>query len=633
MALLTVNNLNKQFLGTYIFCDVSFSIDEKDKIGFIGVNGAGKSTLVKILLDKESHDISEKTKEFGTINKKRNLKIGYLSQHFELNEENTIFDELMSVFDYLKEDYKKIQKLNKKLSVDIEKFDEIMEELSRLSTKYEQEEGYAIEYKVKQILNGLNFEENQYNLCIENLSGGQKSRVALGKILLQEPDLLILDEPTNHLDINAIEWLEKFLQSYNRAFILISHDRYFLDNVVNKIYELENKKINIYNGNFSDYIIQKEAYLSGAVKSFEKEQEKLKKMEEFVRRYKAGVKAKQARGRQKLLDRMEKMENPVINIRKMRLKFESARLSTDKIFKIKRLKKEFNDKLLFQNLDLDIYRGDRIGIIGKNGVGKSTLLRILVEKDTFTSGTIERGEKLDIAYYDQEHANLSFDYRVLDELMYSFSLSEEEARRIAGGFLFDEEKIEKKIAKLSGGERARVSFMKLILQKPNVLILDEPTNHLDIYSREVLEEALEDYDGTIIVVSHDRYFLENTVNKIYEVHENGATYFNGNYDSYKEFKKNNVENEKEKNNDYEEQKRIKNRINSLEKKFEQIEKELEELELKKDKIQEKFDEAGKINDVSKLLDYQEKLDKLEEEILEKMTQWEEIELELNELKG
>jgi len=629
--LISLNGINKQFNAEYILKDITFAIDEKDKIGLVGPNGAGKTTLVKIMLDKENHDMSLETKKKGTINRKKNLKIGYLSQNFDLNEENTVYDELMESFSYLLEDYRRIQYLNNALVVDTENFDKIMEELAELNSKYEQENGYAIEYKVKQVLNGLNFPESHWQEKIANLSGGQQSRVALGKILLEEPDLLILDEPTNHLDLNAIEWLERYLKSYNKAFILISHDRYFLDSVTNKIYELERQKISIYKGNFTEYTIQKEAYLVGAVKAYEKEQDKLKKMEEFIRRYKAGVKARQAAGREKLLNRMEKMEDPVAKLRKIKLKFESNRLSVNNVAKIKDLSKVYDGKEIFKNLDMEIFRGDKIGLIGKNGVGKSTILKMLNSLETPTGGAITLGEKLDIAYYDQNHEGLDYKATILEEIRYNFPMSEEEVRRVAGGFLFTDEDVLKTIGNLSGGEKARVAFMKMILSKPNFIILDEPTNHLDIYSREVLEEALEGYDGTLIVVSHDRHFLESTVNKIYEITKDGATLFKGNYEEYKN-RKTIVVKEEKKDNSYEEQKKIKNRISSLERKLSNLEKDIEKLEEKKSELEEEYNEAGQENDVNKLMELQKDMDSLDDEITEKMENWEEIESELDELR-
>ena len=400
------------------------------------------------------------------------------------------------------------------------------------------------------------------------MSGGQKSRTALGKILLEEPELLILDEPTNHLDLIAIEWLEKFLKDYNKAVMVVSHDRYFLDNVANRIFEIEGKTLRTYKGNFTDYTIQKEAYLSGAVKAFEKEQDRIKKIEEYVQRYKAGIKSKQARGRQKLLDRMEKMENPVFKKRKMKLKFEIDKPSVDRVLKIEKLSKSYDGKRLFQNLNLEIFRGERVGIIGKNGVGKSTLLKIVNGMEKADSGVVTIGEKVTIGYYDQNHQGLDLKATILNEFLYNYPMSEEEVRTLAGAFLFPEDDVLKVIGSLSGGEKARVTLMKLILKKANFLILDEPTNHLDIYSREVLEEALEDYEGTIIVVSHDRYFLEGIVNTIYEITEEGAEKFKGDYTAYCNSKKE-VKEEKDTEGavDYEEQKRIKNRISSLERKI------------------------------------------------------------------
>ncbi|WP_300358547.1 ABC-F family ATP-binding cassette domain-containing protein [Fusobacterium sp.] len=634
MALLHVENLYKGFSGETLFKNITFSIDQKDKIGIIGVNGAGKSTLIKMILEVEENDVDPSTDRRGTISKKGNLKIGYLSQNINLNYENTVFEELMNVFSSVIEDYKKIHELSLRLNIEEENFDKIMEELSVISTRYEQAEGYSIEYKIKQILNGLSIPEDLWNTKIGDLSGGQKSRVALGKILLEEPELLILDEPTNHLDLVAIEWLEKFLKDYNKAVIVVSHDRYFLDNVVNRVFEIEGKTLRTYKGNFTDYTIQKEAYLSGAVKAFEKEQDKIKKIEEYVLRYKAGIKSKQARGRQKLLDRMEKMENPVFAKRKMKLKFEIERPSVDRVLKVTNLSKSYDGKRIFQNLDLEIYRGERVGIIGKNGVGKSTLLKIVNGFEKADGGVVTIGDKVTIGYYDQNHQGLDLKATILNEFLYNYPMSEEDVRRLAGGFLFPEDDVMKLIGSLSGGEKARVTLMKLILKKANFLVLDEPTNHLDIYSREVLEEALEDYEGTILVVSHDRYFLEGIVNTIYEITENGAEKFTGDYTAYCNSKKE-LKEEKDLSgvNDYEEQKRVKNRISSLEKKYIEVEKEIEKLETKKESLEKDYEIAGKINDLEKLLDIQNALDSLDNDILIKMEEWESIENELKTLKN
>ena len=599
MAIIQVNDLYMGFSGETLFKEINFSVDEKDKIGIIGVNGAGKSTLIKLLLGLENSEINPATNERGTISKKSNLKVGYLAQNTELNKENTIFNELMTVFNNLLEDYKRIQEINFLLTVDVDNFDKLMEELGEVSERYERHEGYSIEYKIKQILNGLNISENLWSMQIGNLSGGQASRVALAKILLEEPDLLILDEPTNHLDLSSIEWLEKILKDYNKALLLISHDVYFLDNVVNRIFEIEGKRLKDYKGNYTDFLIQKEAYLTGEVKAYEKEQEKIKKMEEFIRRYKAGVKSKQARGREKILNRMEKMENPVVTTKKIKLNFDIKAQSVDLVLDIKSMSKIFDDKLLFKDLNLKIYRGERIGLIGKNGTGKSTLLKIINNLEKASSGEFKIGERVSIGYYDQNHQGLGLNNNIIEELMYYFTLSEEEARNICGAFLFREDDIYKKISSLSGGEKARVAFMKLMLEKPNFLILDEPTNHLDIYSREILMDALEDYPGTILVVSHDRNFLDTVVNKIYELKTEGVETFDGDY---------------------------------LEKKLVRLEEEIQKIEEQKEEVNKKYILAGEKNNVDELISLQEEIDKLDEKIMEKYQEWEETEKELNEMK-
>ncbi|MCI6151530.1 MAG: ATP-binding cassette domain-containing protein [Fusobacterium perfoetens] len=634
MALLHVENLYKGFSGETLFKNITFSIDEKDKIGVIGINGAGKTTLIKMLLEEEENDVDPTTNQRGIISKKGNLKIGYLSQNINLNPNNTIFDELMLVFGKVMEDHKKIQELSLRINIEPENFDSIMEELAVVTTRYEQEEGYAIEYKVKQVLNGLSISEDLWQQRIGDLSGGQKSRTALGKILLEEPELLILDEPTNHLDLLAIEWLEKFLKDYNKAVMVVSHDRYFLDNVVGRIFEIEGHTLKTYKGNFIEYTIQKEIYLSGAIKAFEKEQEKIKQMEEYIRRYKAGIKSKQARGRESFLNRMEKMENPVVNVRKMKLKFDIERPSVDRVLKIEKLSKSYDGKKIFQNLNLEIFRGERVGLIGKNGVGKSTLLKIINGMEKADSGKITIGDKVTIGYYDQNHQGLDEKVSILNEFMFNYPMSEEDVRRLAGGFLFPEEDVFKIIGSLSGGEKARVTLMKLILKKANFLVLDEPTNHLDIYSREVLEEALEDYQGTILIVSHDRYFLEGIVNTIYEITEDGAEKFNGNYSEYCAKKSKKLVEKSNENvvNNYEEQKKIKNRISSLERKYVETEKNIEKLEEKKSNLEKEYEIAGKKNILEELLEIQEKLENIDLEILSEMEKWEEIEKELKNLK-
>ncbi len=632
MALVQVSNLYMGFSGSCLFRDINFSIDEKDKIALIGMNGAGKTTLVKILLGLEYSEVDPRTQQRGNISTKNGIKIGYLSQNPKLDLENTVFEEMMTVFSELQKIHQRMQEINISLANNLGNNQELMNELGEIAAYYEQHEGYAVEYRVKQILRGLSLKENLWEQKIKNLSGGQLSRVALGKILLEEPDLLVLDEPTNHLDLNSIAWLEKTLKSYPKAIFLVSHDVYFLDNVANRIYEMEGKTLKAYSGNYTDFVIQKEAYLSGAVKVYEKEQEKIQKMEEFIRRYKAGVKSKQARGREKILNRMDKMENPVITTKKMKLKFDTDLQSVDLVLELKKLCKSFSGKKLFENLDLKIYRGERVGIIGKNGTGKSTLLKIINSLEKESAGSFSVGEKVKIGYYDQNHQGLGMDNNVLEELMYHFTLSEEEARNICGAFLFREDDIYKKISSLSGGEKARVAFMKLMLEKPNFLILDEPTNHLDLYSREILMNALEEYSGTLLVVSHDRNFLDQVVRKIYRIEENGFSVFHGDYSSYLEEEKEVKEKSNEGNLSFEEQKKQRNRVANLERKTKKLEEEIARLEEKKSICEKEYEEAGRKNDLDALLDLQRKLEEWDEKIFQKLEAWEELESEKNSLK-
>jgi ATP-binding cassette, subfamily F, member 3 len=637
MAVVQLNEINKVFAGEYLLRDITFSVDEKDRIGLVGLNGAGKTTLLKILLGQEEHDENIETMKRGEIIKKRGMKIGYLSQHFDLHDSNTIFKEMLSTFSFLTEIYEKIELLNHEVAV--LKGDELekkMKELSELQSKYEHEEGYSIEYKIKQVLNGLGFTPEEYELKIKGLSGGQKGRVALGKLLAESPELLILDEPTNHLDINAIEWLENYLKNYSKAFILVSHDRYFLNSVTNRILEVENRKMKSYSGNFSAYIDQKELALKSDLRAYEKEQEKIKITEEFIRRYKAGIKCKQARGREKILNRMERMDDPDVGKKNMSLRFKVERATSDNIVKGRRISKSYGDKVILDNIDFEIYRGERIGIIGKNGTGKTTLLKIIAGVDHDKQGELFYGTRLDLGYYDQHHSDLNIKNTIFEELISNFKISDEQARSLAGGFMFSEDDAFKEIGKLSGGERARVSLMKLMLKKPNFLIMDEPTNHLDIYSREVLEEALEDYDGTLVVVSHDRYFLESSVDKIYEIQNGKLIVFDGNYDDYKK-KQEAVTSEKDEKSEvalsYEEQKKAKNRINSLEKKIQESEKKIGKLESEKEKIMAEHEAAGKKNDYSLLMELQEKADAKDEEMLLVMEEWENMEAELADLKS
>lgn len=643
MSLVQFNKVYKQFAGEYILKDINFTIEDKDKIGLVGLNGVGKSTIIRMILDKERIDGNENNiNEIGDIIKNPSMKIGYLSQEHKFSDEkNTVYEEMLTVFEEERKIYNELQKVNMLLgSARGAELNELIKKSAELSSLYEAKNGYEIEYKIKQILTGLELTEEYYNLFIKDLSGGEKTRVSLAKLLLQEPDLLILDEPTNHLDLVSIEWLEEYLKKYNKAFLLVSHDRVFLDNVCSRIFEIENKKLYKYDGNFSSFIIQKEMILKGEIKRYEKEQEKIKKMEEYIDRFRAGIKARQAKGRQKILDRIERMDDPVFNPQRMKLKFEVTSATGDNVLKVKGIEKEFDGKKVLNNINFELFRGERVGIIGKNGIGKSTLLKIIVDKIKADKGEIEFGSRVKVGYYDQNHYDLTPENNILQEINNSLNITEEYLRSLAGGFLFSGEDVLKKIDKLSGGEKVRVSFLKLYMEKANFLILDEPTNHLDIYSIEVLEDALENFEGTMLVVSHNRHFLDSICNTIYYLDENGLTKFKGNYEDYKEnlkIQKNkiqtiSVEMKSEQKLTYQEQKELSKKISKLKRDIVKLEERLEKITIERENLNVEYEKAGRDNDLEKLMKIQEQFDKFDEEEMQIMEDWEIKTEELSELE-
>ena len=643
MSLVQFNKVYKQFAGEYILKDINFTIEDKDKIGLVGLNGVGKSTIIRMILDKERIDGNENNvNEIGDIIKNPSMKIGYLSQEHKFSDEkNTVYEEMLTVFEEERKIYNELQKVNMLLgSARGAELNELIKKSAELSSLYEAKNGYEIEYKIKQILTGLELTEEYYNLFIKDLSGGEKTRVSLAKLLLQEPDLLILDEPTNHLDLVSIEWLEEYLKKYNKAFLLVSHDRVFLDNVCSRIFEIENKKLYKYDGNFSSFIIQKEMILKGEIKRYEKEQEKIKKMEEYIDRFRAGIKARQAKGRQKILDRIERMDDPVFNPQRMKLKFEVTSATGDNVLKVKGVEKEFDGKKVLNNINFELFRGERVGIIGKNGIGKSTLLKIIVDKMKADKGEIEFGSRVKVGYYDQNHYDLTPENNILQEINNSLNITEEYLRSLAGGFLFSGEDVLKKIDKLSGGEKVRVSFLKLYMEKANFLILDEPTNHLDIYSIEVLEDALENFEGTMLVVSHNRHFLDSICNTIYYLDENGLTKFKGNYEDYKEnlkIQKNkiqtiSVEMKSEQKLSYQEQKELSKKISKLKRDIVKLEERLEKTTIERENLNVEYEKAGRENDLEKLMKIQEQFDKFDEDEMQIMEEWDAKSEELNELE-
>ena len=621
MAFIQFNNVYKSFLDKQILKDVSFSINSSDRIGLIGLNGVGKSTIINIILSKEGINS-------GTVFVDKNINIGYISQvHHFSDENNTVFEELDTVFSELHKVYRKIEKMNLELATN----PKLKDELDKLYNIFNANDGYSIDYLLNQVINGLDL-TNLKDSLICKLSGGEKTRVSLAKLLLQKPDLLILDEPTNHLDLASIEWLEEFLKKYNKAFLLVSHDRVFLDNVCNKIFEIENMKLHEYSGNFSSFMIQKEMILKGEIKEYEKQQDRIKKLNEYIERNRAGRMAKQARGKQKLLSHLLVHDNPDYTPPKMKLKFEIKNTTSDSVLTLEDVCKNFDNKTLLKDICLKVYKGERIGIIGKNGCGKSTLLKLIANKLPLDSGSIKIAQNAVMGYFDQNVDDLYPDNTILQEINTNINYTQEYLRSMAASFLFKDEDVDKRIKDLSGGEKVRVSFIKLIQKHPNFLLLDEPTNHLDIYSIEILEQALSDFQGTLVVVSHNRHFLDSVCNTIYVLDENGLTKFKGNYNDYKESikKKTVIEKEKDTKNEYILQKEKSKKISKLKRLINSTEEELEKIGKRKSEINKAMFLPDVAKDIEKLVNLQNELDDLSKKEDTLMEEWQKYSLDLEE---
>ena len=592
MIVLSCNNLNKSFGIDSILENVNFTVNEYDKIGIIGVNGTGKTTLFKIISGIYGYDS-------GDIYTSKDCEIGYLEQNTNFHSENTILEEVLEVFKDVIEMEKYLRDLEHKISEESSNtnsttLEKLMNEYSNKLEAFSDMNGYGYKSEAKGVLKGLGFSDEDMDKPISILSGGEKTRVLLGKLLLKKPTLLLLDEPTNHLDSEAIEWLEVFLKQYKGTVILISHDRYFLDQVVNRIFEIHNKKLKTYNGNYSDFIkasaIEKELEL----KKFEDQQKDIKKQEESIERLKAFGREKhlkRARSKEKALAKVDVLDKPEAYRKKAKIEFNPSVTSGNDVLQLRDISMGYGERILFKDLNLDIYRGEKVALIGANGIGKSTLFKIIMNEITPLSGDIKFGTNVNVSYFHQEQKTLNLDNTIIDEIWEdNKQLTQTSLRTMLGAFLFEGEEVFKKISTLSGGERARVAILKLILSNANLLLLDEPTNHLDIDSKEVLEEALSSYTGTIFTISHDRYFLNTVVDKVLALDENGITEYLGNYDYYIEKKKqvqemNTVEVIEEKTKtQLKEEKRKEREQREAEKKNrvkrQNIEKEIEETEAK-----------------------------------------------------
>ena len=528
--LIQLNNVAKNFVVNEIFSNVKMEINDKDRVAIVGRNGAGKSTLLKIISGELSFDSGERT-----ISK--NTTIGYLSQEFIVREDLSIYEEMITCFDEIISLEANLEKLSYELTPEnIENDPGLLDRFDRLQNEVLTHKDYHYKSKIESVLYGLDFTKDVFDKKISTFSGGEKTRLSMAKLLLSEPDLLILDEPTNHLDMENVAWLENYLSSYNGAIVIVSHDRYFLDKVVNVVYNLEFGKLKKYVGNYSKFLKQYEEDYEKQLKEFTSQQKDIKRLEEFVQKNIARAStSKMAKSRQKVLDKMELIDNPKKDDKAANIEFNIKEQSGRDVLMIENLKVGYDGKQVGNAYNFSVYKGDRIAIVGRNGIGKSTLIKTIAKKQNAIGGSVHYGSKVSLGYYDQKQAEFESSKTILNELWDEYPLMKEaEVRTVLGRFLFRGDSVLKIVRDLSGGEKARLQLAKLMLEKNNLLVLDEPTNHLDITSKQVLEDALENYEGTIVFVSHDRYFINKIANKVLDITGDDYSIYLGNYDYYLE---------------------------------------------------------------------------------------------------
>ncbi len=532
--ILSCSNIDKTFVDNHVIKNASFHIEDSEKAAIVGINGAGKSTLLRIITGGLPADA-------GSVTFAKDTSFGYLAQHQAVDSENTIFGELLTV----KQEVLDLEAAIRQTESDMKnasggELDALLKKYAAMTHRFEELNGYACKSEITGILKGLGFQEDEFDKKIATLSGGQKTRTALGKLLLQKPDLIMLDEPTNHLDLNSIAWLETYLLNYKGAVIIVSHDRYFLDRIATKIIEIDNGVVSSFNGNYSDYAVQKEHLRTEQMNAYLNQQREIRHQEEVIdklRQFNREKSIRRAESREKMLDKLERLEKPAEVRDDMKLTLTPHKTSGSDVMQVEGLSKKFDGQQLFENVSFEIRRGEHVAIIGDNGTGKTTLLKIINELVPMDSGTIRLGTNVEIGYYDQEHHVLHMDKTLFEEISDDYPyLTNTEIRNTLAAFLFTGEDVFKKISALSGGERGRVSLAKLMLSEANFLILDEPTNHLDITSKEILETALNAYEGTVLYVSHDRYFINRTAGRILELTHQQFVNYIGNYDYYLEKK-------------------------------------------------------------------------------------------------
>ena len=630
MIILQANKIERSFAGEVLFDNISLQVDERDRIALVGKNGAGKSTLLKILVGEE-----EPTS--GEINKKRDLSLSYLAQDSRFESSNTIYDEMLHVFDDLRKTEKALRQMElemgEKTGADLEK---LMQDYDRLSEEFRQAGGFTYEADIRAILNGFKFDESMWQMKIEELSGGQNTRLALAKMLLEKPNLLVLDEPTNHLDIETIAWLENYLVNYSGALLIVSHDRYFLDKVATITLDLTKHSLDRYVGNYSSFVEQKEQKLLTEAKNYEKQQKEIAALEDFVNRNLVRASTtKRAQSRRKQLEKMERLDKPEAGTKSAHMTFHSDKTSGNVVLTVEEAAVGYDDQILSEPINLDIRKMNAVAIVGPNGIGKSTLIKSIVGQIPFIKGEARFGANVEVGYYDQTQSKLTPHNSVLDELWNDFKLTPEvEIRNRLGAFLFSGDDVKKTVGMLSGGERARLLLSKLSMENNNFLILDEPTNHLDIDSKEVLENALIDFDGTLLFVSHDRYFINRVATQVLELSEEGSTLYLGDYDYYLE-KKAELEalaaaqaeaepassTEEVTSNDYHLQKQNQKELRKITRRIEQLEAEMEELD---QKIQAITETMHSTNDAEDLVQLQSELDQLTIQQEAVMEEWAEL---------
>ncbi|NUB54113.1 ABC-F family ATP-binding cassette domain-containing protein [Streptococcus pyogenes] len=629
MIILQGNKLERSFSGDVLFQNISLQVDERDRIALVGPNGAGKSTLLKLL-------VGEETPTSGEVNTKKDLTLSYLAQNSRFESDQTIYEEMLKVFEALRQDEKRLRQMEMDMAtVSGQVLTRLMTDYDLLTEHFRQQGGFTYESDIKAILNGFKFDESMWQMTIAELSGGQNTRLALAKMLLEKPELLLLDEPTNHLDIETIAWLENYLANYQGALIIVSHDRYFLDKVATVTLDLTPNGLDRYSGNYSRFMALKAEKLVAEEKQFDKQQKEIAKLEDFVQKniVRAST-TKRAQARRKQLEKIERLDKPTGGRKSAHMTFHAEKPSGNVVLRVEEAAIGYGDQVLSEPINVDINKLDAIAVVGPNGIGKSTLIKSIIGQLPLLKGQLKYGANVETGYYDQTQSHLTSSNTVLEELWQDFSTTPEvDIRNRLGAFLFSGDDVKKSVAMLSGGEKARLLLAKLSMENNNFLVLDEPTNHLDIDSKEVLENALIDFDGTLLFVSHDRYFINRLATKVLEITENGSTLYLGDYDYYLEKKAEleelarlaageTVEETKEASaTDYQLQKANQKERRRLTRRYEEIEARLETIEERIGAIQEDMHAS---NDTAQLIAWQKEWDQLDQEQEALMEEWETI---------